>query len=94
MARRDGEPLIQDMFRSAFGHDFVEKPEDAGSESIRKGWPKTAEEYPKGYGVATPPGEKPTAWPRHGLFMSWCRSMPQGLRLHGRGASHLEVERR
>ena len=54
--RQDGKPLIRDMFRLSFGHDFVPPNMDDGSDTIRVGWPKRAEEYPPGFGVADPPG--------------------------------------
>ena len=55
--RRDGLPLVQDLCRSALGHDFAPEQRDDDSKSIREGWPKTAEQYPPGYSVATPPGD-------------------------------------
>lgn len=53
--KRDGNPLVHDVFLSECGHDFAPPSADKIGE-IRSGWPKSAEEYPKGYGVANPPG--------------------------------------
>eukprot|EP00929_Paragymnodinium_shiwhaense_P091645 TRINITY_DN5154_c0_g1_i1.p1 TRINITY_DN5154_c0_g1~~TRINITY_DN5154_c0_g1_i1.p1 ORF type:complete len:605 (-),score=155.24 TRINITY_DN5154_c0_g1_i1:181-1995(-) len=53
--RRDGKPLDPDLFRLSCGHDF--KPDGADSmKDVRQGWPKAPADYPKGYGVANPPG--------------------------------------
>mmetsp|Transcript_45421 Transcript_45421/g.106137 ORF Transcript_45421/g.106137 Transcript_45421/m.106137 type:complete len:638 (+) Transcript_45421:58-1971(+) len=51
--RRNGAPLVQDMFRFNIGHDF--EPPKLNSD-VRKGWPKRAKDYPPGYGCADPPG--------------------------------------
>jgi len=55
--RRDGAPLERDCFHCKIGHDFAtdEKMEQSFP-GIRAGWPKLARDYPKGYGVADPPG--------------------------------------
>lgn len=53
--KRDGNPLHHDVFLSECGHDFAPPSADKIGE-IRSGWPKSAEEYPKGYAVASPPG--------------------------------------
>lgn len=53
--RRDGKPLIPDMFRLTKGHDFV-PPKSDGFASIRCGWPRRPKDYPPGYEVANPPG--------------------------------------
>eukprot|EP00434_Breviolum_minutum_P001562 symbB.v1.2.001379.t1/scaffold67.1/size356791/5 len=51
--RRDGRPLERDLFCWRVGHDFQpEKMED----NVRIGWPLKPTDYPKGYGVADPPG--------------------------------------
>ncbi|CAE7367088.1 unnamed protein product, partial [Symbiodinium natans] len=52
--RRNGTPLIQDMFRLKRGHDF--DPPKINNPDVRTGWPKKAEDYPPGYGCADPPG--------------------------------------
>eukprot|EP00927_Polykrikos_kofoidii_P081656 TRINITY_DN7926_c0_g1_i1.p1 TRINITY_DN7926_c0_g1~~TRINITY_DN7926_c0_g1_i1.p1 ORF type:complete len:711 (-),score=120.82 TRINITY_DN7926_c0_g1_i1:138-2270(-) len=54
--KRDGKKLDPDMFILTAGHDFAppEKLEMLGN--IRSGWPKTSMDYPRGYGVANPPG--------------------------------------
>ncbi|CAE6914752.1 unnamed protein product [Symbiodinium sp. CCMP2592] len=53
--KRDGSPLLRDMFRLKRGHDF--NPPQAGKDpDVRSGWPKRAEDYPPGYGCADPPG--------------------------------------
>ncbi|CAE7815389.1 unnamed protein product [Symbiodinium necroappetens] len=53
--RRNGTPLIQDMFRLKRGHDF-EPPQSNKDPDVRSGWPRRAEDYPPGYGCADPPG--------------------------------------
>lgn len=53
--RRDGKPLIRDMFRLANGHDFV-PPSGEEFTTIRNGWPKKPSDYPVGFEVANPPG--------------------------------------
>lgn len=54
--RRDGKPLVRDVFRLSFGHDFKPDPLDDRNDTIRMGWPRRPEEYPPGFGVAAPPG--------------------------------------
>eukprot|EP00440_Ansanella_granifera_P065845 gb/GFBE01071413.1/.p1 GENE.gb/GFBE01071413.1/~~gb/GFBE01071413.1/.p1 ORF type:complete len:581 (+),score=113.57 gb/GFBE01071413.1/:1-1743(+) len=54
--RRDGQPLLRDMFRLSYGHDFDPAEMNGQTGLIRSGWPRRASEYPKGYGAADPPG--------------------------------------
>jgi hypothetical protein len=55
--RRDGAPLERDCFRCMIGHDFeTDEQMEKSFPGIRKSWPKNPREYPKGYGVADPPG--------------------------------------
>lgn len=54
--RRDGAPLERDLLRSKAGHDFVPTASDKELSKIRSGWPKQAQDYPKGFAVAGPPG--------------------------------------
>lgn len=53
---RDGKPLEQDLMFSRVGHDFRPDELETGAGKIRSGWPKRPEDYPKGFGVASPPG--------------------------------------
>jgi len=55
--RRDGAPLERDCFRCMIGHDFeTDEHMEQSFPGMRKSWPKNPREYPKGYGVADPPG--------------------------------------
>lgn len=54
--RKDGLPLEQDILRCRVGHDFNPEAAQLSLTHIRSGWPKKAEDYPKGFGVAGPPG--------------------------------------
>lgn len=53
--RRDGEPLQKDLLRLSVGHDLVILASESLA-NIREGWPTRPEEYPPGFGVASPPG--------------------------------------
>lgn len=53
--RRDGRPLDRDVIRAGVGHDWIPAL-DATQVQVRSGWPKRLEDYPKGFGVASPPG--------------------------------------
>eukprot|EP00811_Abedinium_folium_P034295 NODE_7189_length_1600_cov_9.175832.p1 GENE.NODE_7189_length_1600_cov_9.175832~~NODE_7189_length_1600_cov_9.175832.p1 ORF type:complete len:320 (-),score=70.91 NODE_7189_length_1600_cov_9.175832:83-1042(-) len=44
------------MFRHKYGHDLKVDAQDVSLGGIRSGWPKTPADYPRGYGVANPPG--------------------------------------
>ena len=53
--RKDGKPLIPDVFRFKVGHDF--KPDNLlNPDDLRGQWPKKDEDYPAGFKVASPPG--------------------------------------
>ena len=53
--RKDGKPLIPDVFRFKVGHDF--KPDNLlNPDDVRGQWPKKDEDYPEGFKVASPPG--------------------------------------
>jgi hypothetical protein len=53
--KRDGSRLDRDIFSRDIGHDLKATSEEALG-GIRVGWPKSAKDYPVGYGVASPPG--------------------------------------
>mmetsp|Transcript_43839 Transcript_43839/g.113188 ORF Transcript_43839/g.113188 Transcript_43839/m.113188 type:complete len:641 (-) Transcript_43839:64-1986(-) len=54
--RRDGMALDRDLLRSAIGHDFNASDATQILGGVRSGWPKHPQDYPKGFGVADPPG--------------------------------------
>lgn len=54
--RRDGKPLVRDLFHSRCGHDFAVNESEKIPGCIKACWPKDPQAYPPGYAAATPPG--------------------------------------